>query len=935
MRVGSSGEGEDPARRSPIFFTLGFIVALTCALATDARAQGRSPQESGQAPASGQPRGTGPARGADQDRREGKPSQPRLIEPAQRPREPPGPSSQPSAQPSPTIHPAERAFVEGRFEEIDALAAAQNPPAPVLVAKARADAARGRYDAAVTALTQLSAAQSGGEATLELGVLQAHLGRKDEAMAAWQAVIDAPRTPQDPLGLVRVARAAAALGQPRAASRLFQEATTLSPADPRAHTAWGELFLGKHDPAVAAESFRDALKSDEGWVPAFIGLARTLADSDTAQARAILQQALTRNPASVDARLLLAELALDERNFEDAASEIDRALAVNPSSLDALSLRAAVSMVADRTAEMDSLAARVLAINPRYGTLYRVIGAHAASHYRFEEAVAFLKKAVELDADDPRSQAELGMHLLRTGDEPAARAALERAFKLDSYDLVTYNLLNMLDRLDKFQTFTEGELVVRVPADEAPIMREAVTRLARQGLDALGKRYALTPRGPILIEMFQRHDDFAVRTLGLPGMEGALGACFGRVVTLDSPKARPPGAFNWSATLWHELAHVITLQLSAQRVPRWLTEGASVFEERRASPSWGREGEHEFLKAYARGDLLKVDSLNAGFSSGRTINLAYHQSSLVVEHLVERFGDAGLQRLLKAFGEGKSQAEALSTALGLTFDALQASFDEFLSQRFGQARLALAPLEDPFPSGKSQAASAQPSPGQASPGQASPGQANTDANKPDADAAAIKAYAEKHRGNYGAQVQAGQWLFERGDLDGARDVLERGVALVPQTMGDESPRTGLAEIAVKQGDQSRALRELETVLSESHTGLAAARRLRELAREAADVPRLRLAAERIVALDPFDSAGHAELGRLALDEQDLSRALREFEAALALGPADVVASHADLAEVHLAAGHTAEARRHAIAALELAPRFERAQELLLRVVDGR
>ena len=39
-------------------------------------------------------------------------------------------------------------------------------------------------------------------------------------------------------------------------------------------------------------------------------------------------------------------------------------------------------------------------------------------------------------------------------------------------------------------------------------------------------------------------------------MIGALGACFGRVVTMDSPKARPPGEFQWEATLWHELAHV-------------------------------------------------------------------------------------------------------------------------------------------------------------------------------------------------------------------------------------------------------------------------------------------------------------------------------------------------------------------------------------------
>ena len=72
-------------------------------------------------------------------------------------------------------------------------------------------------------------------------------------------------------------------------------------------------------------------------------------------------------------------------------------------------------------------------------------------------------------------------------------------------------------------------------------MRNYVPQLAREALDALSKRWEFTPKGPILIEMFPKHDDFAVRTLGLPGMIGALGACFGRVVTLDSPKARAPG----------------------------------------------------------------------------------------------------------------------------------------------------------------------------------------------------------------------------------------------------------------------------------------------------------------------------------------------------------------------------------------------------------
>ena len=64
-------------------------------------------------------------------------------------------------------------------------------------------------------------------------------------------------------------------------------------------------------------------------------------------------------------------------------------------------------------------------------------------------------------------------------------------------------------------------------------MPALVEPLATSAVAALSQRYRFTPAGPILIEMFPKHDDFAVRTAGLPGMIGALGACFGRVVTLD------------------------------------------------------------------------------------------------------------------------------------------------------------------------------------------------------------------------------------------------------------------------------------------------------------------------------------------------------------------------------------------------------------------
>ena len=63
-------------------------------------------------------------------------------------------------------------------------------------------------------------------------------------------------------------------------------------------------------------------------------------------------------------------------------------------------------------------------------------------------------------------------------------------------------------------------------------------------------------------------------------------------------------------------------------------------------------------------------------------------------------------------------------------------------------------------------------------------------------------------------------------------------------------------------------------------------------------------------------------------------AVREFSIALAAGPIDRVSAHVDLADSHLATGDLDAAKREVIAALEIAPTYERAQEMLLQIVEA-
>jgi Tfp pilus assembly protein PilF len=463
----------------------------------------------------------------------------------------------------------------------------------------------------------------------------------------------------------------------------------------------------------------------------------------------------------------------------------------------------------------------------------------------------------------------------------------------------------MMDGLDKFVTVKDADLVVRMHADEVAVLQEYAIPLAHQALATMSARYEFRPKGPILIEIFPKHDDFAVRTVGLPGMIGALGVCFGRVVAMDSPRARPPGEFHWEGTLWHELGHVVTLQMSNQRLPRWLSEGISEYEEQRARPEWRRDMDLMFAAMINRGDAIKLVDLNAAFQNPKLISLAYYEGSLVVEHIVSAYGQAALNTLVRAFAQGIDTDAALKAALNTDFASMQAGFDQMLEQKFGGLRRTLAAPEG----------------------------VDDLARMP---ATSLKPVADANPRSFVVQMALGRALRKEGQLDEAMQAFERAAALVPNASGKDSPHEQMAALALQKKDSARAIAELTAVIGVDFNNVEAARQLATLLRQngVEDAARLQPVYQRIAALDPFDPDAHTMLGRFALDRGEADAAAREFRAVVALGPVDKAAAYTDLAQSYFNAGKRAEAKKNILEALQIAPNYERAQDLLLKIVGG-
>ncbi|MGE0448959.1 MAG: tetratricopeptide repeat protein [Vicinamibacterales bacterium] len=812
----------------------------------------------------------------------------------------------PALPPTP-LQLATRALIEGQYGQVASLASAQ-PSDPALGAlRGRADIARGRYAEAEALLRPIAERLPTSDAALVLGQLLQLLGRP-EAPPMLQRIADAASTATRPADLARSAMALRELGRFNEANAAYRDAATAAPRDPDIQTEWGEMFLAGRCQtcnADAMKSFQAALRDDPRWVPALVGMARAMSSEDPPQAVAVATKALEINPSSVPAHLFIAAESADAGRRDEARASIQKALDVNPSSLEALSLLAAVAYVEDEPQEFESSISRALAISPKYGEAYRVVGEFAAHNYRFDEAVVLVRKGLAIAPGDPRMLSDLGTHLLRTGDEAGARVVLEQSFREHPYDVVTYNLLQMMDTLDTFVTVRDGDLVMRLHKDEAPVLQEPAMSLAKEALSTLSKRYQFTPKGPVLVEIFPKHDDFAVRSVGLPGMIGALGACFGRVVTIDSPRARPPGEFQWEATLWHELAHVITLQMSNQRVPRWLTEGISEYEEKIARPEWARGMDVTFARLLNRGETLKLETLNSAFQDPRSIGLAYFQASLLVEHIVDTYGDDALNDLLLAYAEGLETGEAMKKAIGTDLAGMQQAFDARMEKKYGAMRAALK--EPP-----------------------------EDVRLPQMSFDELKAYAAENEGSYLAQMALGVTARRNGDLDTALAAFQKAATLVPIVTGDEGAHGQLAEVAMQRGDRPVAIQALKDLVGTDFNNVAAARQLAQLLKEAGveDPAQLEPVYARIVAIDPFDAAAHAALGRTLMQRNRPADAVEEFKAVVALNPVDRASAHTDLAESYFASGKRSDARKQTLAALEIAPSYERAQDLLLKLSEA-
>ena len=432
---------------------------------------------------------------------------------------------------------------------------------------------------------------------------------------------------------------------------------------------------------------------------------------------------------------------------------------------------------------------------------------------------------------------------------------------------------------------------------EAKIYGQEVVELLSEARRVLTEKYDAKLVEPIYVEIFPRQKEFAIRTFGLPGGEGFLGVCFGRLITANSPAALQVDS-NWKAVLWHEYCHVVTLQKTKNKMPRWLSEGISVYEERQRNSVWGQSMNETYREMILGDDFVPMSQLSSAFLQPKSplhLQFAYYEASLAVEYWIEKYGMQNLLRLLEDLSVGMPADEALRRAPG-SLDALDAEFFAFASdkaQRYAN---------------------------------------EVDLTKPSKeDREKMASWLESHPDSVFAMRMKVKSLVTSKKWDEALELALRLQKLLPSDASHEGVYAMLATIHRAKEDLQQERLAWIQLASLSADCRQALLRLLEIDRQSEDFESMLVWCERLIEIDPLRLDVQTARAQAAFQRENSTLAIRALQACLQLGPIDPAGVHYQMALAHESNHELDLAKKQVLLALEESPRYIEALKLLAKI----
>ena len=662
------------------------------------------------------------------------------------------------------------------------------------------------------------------------------------------------------------------------ANEQFRLATQGENSKPLYKVRWGMLLHERFNDGEAADLFREALAKDPSNAESYVGLAAVSAESFNGKATEYAMKAIQLDPKLAEAHELLADLALANDERDIAAAEADKAIALESDALDAMAIHAALDLIANRSPE--TWLEKMRAINPNYGEGYARIAHQLELHYRYQDAVTYYRKAIEADPRFWAAHSALGIELMRLGQEQEPYKELQLSYENGYRDAATVNSLRLLDSYKNFAITRDDATILKLNKSESDLLLPYMRSELHLILATYEKKYNMKLPGPVQLELYPDHEDFAVRTMGMPGL-GALGVTFGMVVAMDSPSARRPGDFNWGSTLWHEMSHVFILTATNFRVPRWFTEGLAVHEEGKHSAEWKNQPTPEVLAAIRDKKLLPVARLDRGFvypDYPAQVMVSYFQAGSICDFVEEKWGEGKLLDMVHSYAQFKTTVEAVQQNLGVAPEEFDKQYLAWIDHKYG------------------------------------------------GEAAHFDMWREKLKNLVAAEKQNQYDIVVR---DGPAVV-----TMYPEYVGEASAYQLIATAAKAQANAKTESEILTAYVHQGGQSPELLKRLATLQEAAGQLAESAATLERLNYVYPVkDEELHQRLGDLLYAQKQFDGAVREYNAVVASHPVDKAGAEFKLAQAYLAAGHKDKAQESVLAALETAPGYRPAQKLLLQLQE--
>jgi hypothetical protein len=333
-------------------------------------------------------------------------------------------------------------------------------------------------------------------------------------------------------------------------------------------------------------------------------------------------------------------------------------------------------------------------------------------------------------------------------------------------------------------------------------------------------------------------------------------------------------------------------------MPRWLSEGISVYEEVQQNPSWGQQMSADYWSRIMSGRVQPISEMSAAFlkaGSGDDLQFAYFQSYLVIRFLAETYGFPAIRATLEGLRNGELINDTLAANIA-PLEELDDGFAKFAVQAAHEAG------------------------------------GSYDLSRPKNDFGLNIAVLDAS--NIHKQLSAIDEDLANERWEEARTKLNPMVSSGLYLPREENIHSRLARACRETGDTTAEQYALETVVAHESGSLNAVSRLLEIAREKEDWEAVDNWADHWLAINPVAETPWRALLTAGENTGNADRATKAGATLLLLDPPDRAAVHYRIARQYQVTEQTGEARRNVLLALEEAPRYRKAHALLAELSNS-